>query len=124
LGFFLGFFIRRSLRETEEDINKTLTKSVEGWREEQTAIKKRYEDQSTRLESKLTEVEGLKTEVQGLKDELSTLEGRVRETLRSLEESEARYRDNVPGAGPDAATVADAVDDMIESSEGQIPSSE
>jgi len=115
LGFFLGFFIRRSLREQEEDMNKTLAKSVEGWEGEKTAIKKWYGEQSTSLESKLTEVEGLKKEVQGLKNELSTLETRVRETLKSLEDSEARYRDNMPDAGPDAAKVAEAVDNMIDS---------
>lgn len=112
LGFFLGFFIRRSIRETEEDMDKRLTKSVEGWRDERKEIRQSYTEQSEKLEKKLKEVEALE-------ENLGTLEVRLRTALESLEASQKQYERGTPEAIPDAAEVARTLDSELERSESQ-----
>jgi hypothetical protein len=106
LGFFVTFLIRRSIRETEEDMDKKLDKSIGGWKIEQASMKQNYEDQSNKLILKITEVDTLKEEV-------SDLEKRLKERLKALDESEALYRGRLPGTGPDADEVAKAVDSAL-----------
>lgn len=107
LGFFLGFFIRRSIREHEEDIDKKLAKSVEGWKDEQTAIKQSYKEQSEKLDSKIREVDALKEGV-------SDLERRLKDRLKELNESEALYKRGGPEVLPSTADVAKEVDETLE----------
>ncbi len=100
LGVFFGYFVRRSIRETEDDMDKRLTRSLDGWEKERKEIKQEYGDQSAKLEKKIQEV--------------SELENRLRSSLGKLELASSRYEASPVKVGPDVQEAAEIVDELLE----------
>lgn len=113
IGIFFGYFVKKSIHETEESMGAKIDKILIDWKEEKGRIEKNYETQSNMLTQKLGEVTSLK-------DEVSSLKERLREYLDEYETSKQEYTEGPAPPTQDPTSVAQALDQAF-STEGQPP---
>jgi hypothetical protein len=124
LGVFFGYFVRRSIRDTEEDMDNRLTKNMDAWKEERKGIEQRYQDQINAWESKLIGVEELKTRLEGLqaeysksleelKTDIKNLEIEYNQSIKEYKEAITQYKTEPQRSGPDIKEAAKDLDSQI-----------
>ena len=86
LGVFFGYFVRKSIRETEEDIEKRFDRNMDLWKKERDDLLKQYEDDANKLREKLTIVTKLE---EGLREILENRAQAKRPLAQSNEEPTA-----------------------------------
>lgn len=103
MGVFFGYFVRRTIREVEEDVEKRLTKSLDGWEKERNDIKGDYAKSKEQLESgiiKVSELEQKADNLQKLMDKRLTL----------LDEAIKRYQEPPVTTKPDIQRAIEELD--------------
>ena len=100
LGVFFGYFVRKSIRETEEDIEKRFDRNMDRWKEERDALLKQYKGTADELSEKLVTV--------------NDLEKRLREALDDWDQSKRNLAQS--NAEPTVDRIQDSaqqVDDQL-----------
>lgn len=100
LGVFFGYFVRKSIRETEEDIEKRFDRNMDLWKKERGELLKQYEDDAKKLREKLAIVTKLE---EGLREILET---RAQEERHRAQSSEKPTADRIQDS-------AQQVDDQL-----------
>lgn len=99
LGVFFGYFVRKSLRETEDDLDKRFDRQMMLWEKERDALLKRYGDDADELEKSIKTV--------------TTLEKQMRDSFEDLNSAKERYSKPAPQTEPIIIDVAAAVDQRL-----------
>gem|GEM_PF-5077693 len=71
LAVFFGYFVRKSIRETEEDVDNRLERSLKLWEKEKTSLLDQYKADCEKLEKKIGEAEALEKGTRKLMNELT-----------------------------------------------------
>lgn len=71
LGLFFGYFVRKSLRETEEDVDKRFDRSLALWEKERATLLDQYKADATKLEAQIKISETLEKKMHELMQELT-----------------------------------------------------
>jgi len=71
LAVFFGYFVRKSIRETEEDVDKRFDRSLNLWEKERSSLLDQYKADALKLVEKITVVDGLEKKMRELMQELT-----------------------------------------------------
>jgi len=100
LGVFFGYFVRKSIRETEEEVDKRFDRNMALWEKEKDGLIKKYGEDATQLKSSLAVVD--------------QLEQRLREALKESEAAKERYQKPPPPAAKEVTKASAELDAQLE----------
>jgi ABC-type multidrug transport system fused ATPase/permease subunit len=92
LGVFFGYFVRKSIRETEEDIDKRFERNLKLWESERDSLLTKYKDDAKELKEKLAIV--------------NELEKRLREAIDTWDDANRRYAQAGAAPAPNVVQVS------------------
>ena len=99
LGLFFGYFVKKSLTETEAEIENRFERRMDAWKEEREKLQTDYTSDAKRLQEMLLEVE--------------KLEFRLQQALETWDDANRRYQANTPPASRAVDLASAAVDEQI-----------
>ncbi|HEX8296775.1 MAG TPA: hypothetical protein VF593_10765 [Chthoniobacteraceae bacterium] len=100
LGLFFGYFVRKSLRETEEDVDKRFDRSLTLWEKERTALLEQYKADAAIL----------KVQIETSKN----LEEKMRSDMRELADTLESNRTVSKASAPPVNETAASVDEQLQ----------
>jgi len=113
LGLFFAYFVRKSLREMEEDVEKRFDRTIKSWEKDQKAVSDQVAADAIEIKSKCTETQALYENVKQLKEDLT-------EAINELKRAEERLASTgASSTQKDVENATSALDAQLSNS--QIP---
>lgn len=99
LGLFFGYFVRKSIRETEEDVDKRFDRNFALWEKERTTLLDQYK----------TDAATLKEQIEVSKN----LEQKMRSDMQELTDALESHRNNPASSEPPVSETTAQVDKQL-----------